>query len=358
MRIVLNPHATRGPYTERERMVVSSQLSQEARREISQWSEYAPSPLRRLTALASQLGVGELLYKDESNRLGQGSFKILGGAYAATLMLRGLPADNAVTLCCATDGNHGRSVAFAAKRHGCPCVVFMHEHAPVDKAAAISALGAKVIRVAGTYDDSVRHAQQTAKELGWMLIADTSDNALDITTRKVIQGYGVMVLEVVEQLNGSVGPTHVFVQAGVGGLAAAVAGILAEVFGTARPRLVVVEPAAAACLLQSALHGEPAKVGGNLRTVMEMLSAGEASAVAWPVLEQRADVFVAIEDAAALHAAHTLTRGREALSVGLSGAAGYAGLEETLKHPEVAAMLGLGKESRVLVFGTEQALSH
>ena len=336
--------------------MISHSRAEEAYREIGQWPEYAVTPLRRLSGLSTKLGVGEVLYKDESGRLGQGSFKTLGGAYAATLKLRTLPAGEQVTLCCATDGNHGRSVAFAAKRHGCECVVFMHDHAPLEKERAIIRLGARVMRVAGTYDDSVRHARDMAAQKGWVLVPDTSDDALDPTTRHVIQGYGVMMLETFRQLEQYGEPTHVFVQAGVGGLAAAVAGMLAEAYGARRPKLIVVEPEAAACLLESALRGEPAKVGGDLRTAMEMLSTGEASPVAWPVLRERADVFLAIEDAVAIATAHDLGAASQEnpLNVGVSGAAGLAGLIELLRHREAADLVGLSASSRVLVFGTEQ----
>jgi diaminopropionate ammonia-lyase len=342
-------------YSAREKLVISRELAHDARREIRQWPQYAVTPLHWLKERAARLGIGALYYKDESERLGQGSFKALGGAYAATLKLRHLGSTNPVTLCCATDGNHGRSVAFAARRHGCECVVFMHERAPADKEAAIRALGARVVRVDGQYDDSVRVARQAASDQDWVLIADTSDDAMDLTTRHVIQGYGVMALEVLEQLNSSARPTHVFVQCGVGGFAAAIAGVLADVWGEERPTLIVVEPETAACVMESALHGVPSKIGGDLRTQMAMLSAGEASPVAWPVLLQRADAFIAIDDAAAIAAAIELSSSQEAsLNVGISGAAGYAGLVELLRHTPDASMLGLNADSRVLVFGTEQ----
>jgi diaminopropionate ammonia-lyase len=233
----------------------------------------------------------------------------------------------------------------------------MHEHAPVDKERAIIGLGAHVVRVAGTYDDSVRHARDIANEKGWVLVPDTSEDALDPTARHVIQGYGVMMLETLQQLDQYDRPTHVFVQGGVGGLAAAVAGMLAEAYGPGRPTFVVVEPESAACLLESALQGTAATVGGDLRTAMEMLSTGEASPVAWPVLRQRADVFVAIDDAVAIDTANTLAAGsREApIDVGVSGAAGLAGLVALLRRREAAGLLGLGADSKVLVFGTEQS---
>jgi diaminopropionate ammonia-lyase len=359
MRVVLNPLATRTGYSEPEARVVSRTLAEVARREISQWPGYEITPLRSLEGTARELGLGQLLYKDESGRLGQGSFKTLGGAYAATIKLREVGANAKVTLCCATDGNHGRSVAFAAARFGQACVVFMHEHASAAKAAAISALGARVVRVKGTYDDSIREAKAAAQREGWLLVADTSEDESDPTTRLVMQGYGVMVLEIIEQLRDAPPPTHVMLQGGVGGLAAAVAGLLSDIYGARRPLMIVVEPEAAACLLESALSQRAAQIGGDLMTAMDMLSAGEASPVAWPILQRRADVFVAIDDAAAIEATRRLSVGSAhtaALDVGVSGAAGMAGLIELLEHKELAALLQLNTSSRVLVFGTEQAI--
>jgi diaminopropionate ammonia-lyase len=230
----------------------------------------------------------------------------------------------------------------------------MHEHAPRSKEQAIAAFGARVLRVAGTYDDSVRLAQKTAAEKGWILVADTSNDAMDVTTRHVMQGYGVTALEVLEQLQSqNTTVTHVFLQAGVGGFAGAICAIFAEVYGPDRPRVIVVEPEAAACVLESALLGRPAKVAGDLRTAMAMLSTGEASPVAWPILERRAEAFIAIEDAYAISATGQLAE--LGLSAGVSGAAGLAGLLGLLAHAEAASILGIDRQSRILVFGTEQA---
>lgn len=357
MRLAMNPKAEFGAYTDGEAEIVSIAAAEEARREIAGWPGYAASPLRRFDELARELGVGDILYKDEAQRFGQGSFKILGGAYAAARRLRELGWPPAATLCCATDGNHGRSVAFAARQHGCECVVFMHERAPEPKAAAIRALGAQVVRTPGTYDHSVREAAAAAAREGWVLIADTSDDAQDPTTRHVMQGYGVMVLEILQELGGTP-PTHVFLQSGVGGLAAGVAGPFADRLAGARPINIVVEPETAAALYESASRGKPTAVGGDLLTVMEMLSAGEVSPVAWPVLERRADAFMTIPDEAAILAKKRLLEGegrRFPLDVGLSGVAGLAGLIALMDAPRRAAELGLGKDARVLIIGSEGA---
>jgi diaminopropionate ammonia-lyase len=129
MRFAINPFAERSPYTPEEAQIVSVKSAAHAREEIRLWSEYEVTPLRSLSGRATRLMLGQFLYKDESGRLGRGSFKALGGAYATVLRLRRYDGPAGTTLCCATDGNHGLSVAYAARRHACPCVVYVHEHA-------------------------------------------------------------------------------------------------------------------------------------------------------------------------------------------------------------------------------------
>lgn len=356
MRFALNPLAERSACTAEEAEIVSCTSARRAHREISRWPGYAVTPLRSLDGLAEQVGVASVLYKDESERLGQRSFKALGGAYAAMLCLRSYQGSGSPTLCCATDGNHGASVAYAAKQHGCHCVVFMHENAPARKAAAIRQLGAEVVSTPGTYDDSVRIAANAASTRGWLLVPDTTDNPRDQTAWHVMQGYGVMVLEMIEQFAATGAPSHVFIQAGVGGLAAAVAGVMSDHYGQRRPTLIAVEPEAAACLLESNLRLRPAKVAGDLLTEMAMLSAGSASAAAWPILERRIDGFLAIGDALALSAHAGLsdaTCGDPSVDVGISGAAGVAGLMQLCACPRLSGLIGLSRSSRVAVIGTE-----
>jgi len=271
------------------------------------------------------------------------------------MKLRELSPSGRVTLACATDGNHGRSVAFAANRLGCEAVVYMHENALEYKAEAIRKLGARVVRTPGVYDDSVRMVKADAEREGWLLISDTSDPN-DVTVMRVMRGYGVMVLEILEQLSGKAMPTHVFIQGGVGGLTAGVVGVLTDIFGPNRPTFIVVEPETAACLMESALRFQPSAVSGDLHTEMRMLAAGEASPAAWPVLQRRIDAFMAIEDEPALRATARLNASegpRVALDIGVTGAASLAGAMELLKRPDLAALVGLDAESRVLVFGTE-----
>ncbi len=212
--------------------------------------------------------------------------------------------------------------------------------------------------VPGTYDDSVRMARAAAGRPGCILIADTSESDFEQVPAEIIQGYSVMILELLAQIGRSRMPTHVFVQGGVGGLAAAVAGSLAETLGRERPALVVVEPRAAACLMASARVGVPARIGGDLTTVMEMLSCGEASPVAWSILRHRADAFITIDDEAACRTVELLkdcdaTGEAVPIDAGPSGAAGLAGLVEISRQSSLRESLKLGPDARVLTFGTE-----
>ena len=358
MRLAVNPHALRTDYTAEEARVISLRAARAALAEMAGWRGYEISPLWSLPKLADRFGIAALYCKDETRRFGLGSFKALGGAYAAGLALRRLGSGaRAPVLCCATDGNHGQSVASGARRLGCRCVIFVHEHAPATKIEAMRRLGAEVIALPGNYDDSVRHAHDVAAREGWLLISDTSEDPCDPVAIDIMNGYGVLCLEALGQLYERM-PTHVFVQAGVGGLAAAVAGCFAEMRGTDRPRLIVVEPEAAACVMASGLSGKPTQIGGDLATRMEMLSCGQTSAPAWVVLQHRADAFVAVSDSEADEAVAALRNNTDmlrGLDVSPSAAAGLAGLLAILPDRAAAKSVGLDRDSRVLIIATEGA---
>jgi len=356
VRFLMNPRASRDPYTEDEAKIVSIASADRALSELRTWPGYRVSPLWDLPGMAGRLGVASLHCKDERHRFELGSFKALGGAYAAGLALQRQKSTHAPTLCCATDGNHGRAVAYGARRHGCRCVIFVHEHALESKLAPMQALGAEVIRVAGNYDDSVDYAKRMAADQGWMLISDTSDDVSDPVAAEVMQGYGIMILEAADQLNGRL-PTHAFVQAGVGGLAAAVAGCFAD-RAAERPTIIVVEPEAAACVMASAEKQGPFRIAGGLNTNMAMLSCGEASAAAWVILQRRADALMTISDEAADQAAASIAGTPDipgGLAITASAAAGLAGAIAAAQDPAIASMLRLNESSRVLMFATEGA---
>jgi diaminopropionate ammonia-lyase len=322
-----------------------------AKAAITGWPEYAPTPLRDLPDIARAAALGAVRLKDEAGRFGLGSFKALGGAYAVAELLRGQGKPQSVTVTCATDGNHGRAVAWGARRCGCRCVVFVHEAVSAGRAAAITALGAELRRVPGTYDDAVREADRVAQREGWSVISDTSWPGYLEVPRRVMQGYRLMADEALDQWDGAA-PSHVFVQAGVGGLAAAVA-VQIRTRLTPPPALIVVEPDRAACLLASAELGALTSVPGTLDTVMAGLACGEPSLLAWQELDRSAAAFMAIPDEATPPAMRLLADA--GIVTGESGVAGLAALLLAAADPAAKAALGLGAESRVLLFGTEGA---
>lgn len=343
-----------------------------ARREITSWPGYAPTPLREFPELAAGAGVASVRIKDEAPRFGLGSFKALGGAYAvaqvllAELARRNVAANatsrdlvagvhgeatRAITVTCATDGNHGRSVAWGAQRFGCACVIYVHHTVSQARVDAIAAYGAEVRRVPGTYDDAVRAAAAAAAEYGWFVVSDTSWDGYTQVPVDVMQGYRLMADEAAEQWSGPA-PTHVFIQGGVGGVAAAVSVQMRACYRPA-PSVIVVEPDQAACLLVSAELGTPTAIPGDLDTLMAGLACGEPSLLAWQELARGAAAFMAVPDAAAVECMRLLAG--LGMVAGESGVAGLAGLLVAAGDPAARAALGIDADSRVLLFSTEGA---
>jgi len=335
-----------------------------------------PTPLLALPALAAEVGVAAIHVKDEGGRLGLGSFKALGGAYAVARLvieeasrrlgrnidIAEIPTPavreiaSGMTFACATDGNHGRSVAQGASIVGAESVVFTHAGVSAERVAAIARYGARMVRVEGSYDESVAEAAMVAEREGWIVVSDTSWPGYERIPGLVMQGYTIMAREALRQL--AEPPTHVFVQAGVGGVAAAVAGHLALVLGAARPLFVVVEPARAACLYETAKAGHPVKLTPGESTVMAMLECHEPSLTAWRVLSRAADAFMTIDEDDAVFVMNRLARplGDDPIIVaGESGGVGLGGLLRTIADAAARSALGLDANSRVFVINTEGA---
>ena len=373
-----NPHARREPYPDALRGLLNLERARECRRWLARWDQIAtPTPLRSLPGLARRLGVGGIDLKDESLRSPLGSFKALGAPVALLRWVRGLhpgrDLDPAALLAgrhaaelaervviSATDGNHGRALAAAARSLGCRCVIVLHAHVSEEREAAIAALGARIVRVAGDYDASVREAARLAHEHDWQVVSDTSWEGYEAIPRDVMQGYAVIVDELLdaEPADAPCPWTHVFVQAGVGGLPAGIVSALWERYGSARPVFVVVEPEQADCLLQSARLGRPARASGRVDSVMAGLACGEASPLAWRVLEPAVDFFVGVADPAAVQAMRTLAAGEAGdvpVLAGESGAAGLAGLAVLAADTDGVRRVGLDARSRVLLLNTEGA---
>lgn len=378
VQLLSNPHAYPGmPYGPRQRAVLDWPGFTDAEREITSWPGYKMTPLLELDGLARRVGVASIWYKDEAWRFGLGSFKALGGAYAVFKVLmreiqhrtgasqvdaRGLISGafkdivSDITVTCATDGNHGRSVAWGAQMFGCRCVIYVHKNVSERRLAAITAFGAEVVRTAGGYDDAVRQAASDAAQFHRQVVSDTSYEGYMEVPKEVMQGYRVMVAEAVRQLPEGERPSHVFVQGGVGSLAAAVCAYLWEAWGRQRPKFIVVEPERADCLYQSGLHGRPMHASGNLDTLMAGLACGEVSHLSWEILASGADYFMTIPDQAALDCMKLLANGfgqDRPLVSGESGAAGLAGLLAAAGNTSTRTALALAPTSRILVFGTE-----
>lgn len=356
LRVAVNPRAAR-----RDAPYGASALTADgfaaAEREIASWPGYAATPLARLDGLARSVGLAALWYKDERGRFGLKSFKALGGAYAVRRVLerQARPARE-LTVACATDGNHGRSVAWGARFFGCNCVIFIHATVSEGRAAAIRGYGAEVVRVPGNYDDAVRHAAAEAARHGWFVVSDTSYAGYRDVPVDVMHGYGVMAAEIFRQLPAGEIPSHVFVQVGVGALAAAVCASFWLDWGSQRPRFVAVEPTRADCLARSVEAGRPVVVHGDLETVMAGLACGEVSEAAWEILREGTDVALAIGDDWALEAVRALANPRDGDPVVVAGETGGAGLAALLAlrdRPDLRAQLGLDASSRVLLLGSE-----
>ncbi len=374
-----NPRAMgKVPYPAHLESVLSDSMFAQARAEITRWPDYQPTPLHCLPGLADRIGIKRVFLKDESTRFGLGSFKALGGAYAVQRLLRqelqraegkelSLRSVNdrrydqikkTVTVATATDGNHGRSVAWGAHMFGCQCVIYIHAEVSEGRKAAMERFGARVVRIDGNYDDSVRQAAADAARNGWFIVSDTSYDGYTDLPKQVMAGYGVMIHEAVRQLPADAGCTHVFVQGGVGGLAAAICSYLWQNMGQEKPKFIVVEPDLADCLLRSAIRGEPETITIKSETIMAGLSCGEVSLLAWDILSLGADYFVSIPDVLVAPSMRLLAdgvAGDPPVVAGESAVAGLAALLVMAGNPALRDEFEINRDSKVLLFATEGA---
>ncbi|MBN3846135.1 diaminopropionate ammonia-lyase [Paraburkholderia sp. Ac-20342] len=349
-------------------------------KEIHGWPEYEAQPLHSLDNLASQVGVKKIYYKDESQRFGRGmgSFKALGAPYAVFCILADAvekatgqrPTSDdlrsgkfrsiteRVTVTVATDGNQGRGLAYAAKHFGCRCVVYIHEHVSPGRKEAMEALGAIVIRIQGEYEASVGRSRGDAKNNGWHFVSSTSwDNYASGSPRDVMNAYMVLVDEALNQLPDPKAVTHIFVQGGVGSIAAAIFLRFHQSLGGSNPRMIMVEPNEADCLYQSAFNKAPTPSAGSLHTIMAGLACREVSPAAWAILDWISSDFVTIPDSWAEHAMRVLAAGNGDTPV-VCGETAAGGTAVVLKSKEIPALresLGLDENSQVLLFGLEGA---
>lgn len=379
--LIENQSASRGGYPDDLRQVMSIEKAEQSRQWLSCWPALTreATPLWHLPNLAQRLGLAQLSIKDESQRAVLGSFKALGAPIALIRLILRERSDAAFipgalflgqcanelrdfTVISATDGNHGRALAAAAKDVGCRCVIVLHRNVSEEREKAIAAYCAEIVRIEGNYDASVQVAAELATKNGWYVVSDTSYDGYEEVPRDVMQGYGTIAAELLEQ-EGSVSDTacpysHVFLQGGVGGLAAGIVSYLWERYGEKRPTFIVVEPEQADCLFQSAIQGHAAQATGSVDSVMAGLACGESSPLAWRFLQPSVDFFQTIADDDAVKAMQVLASGSEEdipVVSGESGAAALAGLINLASSPEFRQQTRLNADSKVLLISTEGA---
>ena len=340
--------------------------------------DYAPTPLADLKRLAAGLGLGRLAVKDESARFGLNAFKGLGASYAVACYLAqhlGLSEGEMtyenltkpeyreqlrkVTLVTATDGNHGRGIAWAAKLFGVFAHVFMPKGSSTERLANIRGLGAEASFTTYNYDDTVRHAANLAKEKGWVLVQDTAFEGYTEIPLRIMQGYTTLAHEAMEQYDDM--PTHIFLQAGVGSMPGAIAGYFAAHDREKRPVVTIVEPNHADCIYRTAAasDGERHIVKGEFSSIMAGLSCGEPSPIAWEILKDYADHFVSVPEWVAAKGMRILGNPLDddpRVVSGESGAVTTGLVAELMQNRSLDYLrdrIGLGKDARIRCISTE-----
>ncbi len=342
------------------------------------FQQYSQTPLTSLPGLAEKLGVASIQVKDESYRFGLNAFKVLGGSYALGRYIADrlgediaqLPAERILsqevrdrlgelTFITATDGNHGRGVAWTARQLGQKAVVYMPEGSAKERLENIRAEGAQADILPMNYDQAVRLAAQRAEKFGWVMVQDTAWEGYTDIPLWIMQGYTTMGHELAQQLPEP--PTHLFLQAGVGSMAGAMAGFFANLYRENRPFITIVEPKKADCLFRTAKanDGKLHPVRGKMNTIMAGLACGEPCSIGWTVLESVADAFLSVSESVAADGMRILASpvaGDSPIVSGESGAAAFGAamdllLEDDLK--DIKEQLGINEHSRLLFISTE-----
>lgn len=348
----------------------------------SSFPQYKETPLAKLDNVAKSIGLAGIFVKDESYRFGLNAFKVLGGSFAMAKYLASRLGDDIsnldyekliskdikeklgdVTFYTATDGNHGRGVAWTANKLNQKSVVYMPFGSSIARLENIKKEGAEASITDMNYDDAVRLAAKNAKETNGVVVQDTAWEGYEEIPAWIMQGYGTMALEAIEQLKsyGVDRPTHIFVQAGVGSLAGAVQGVFASIYGKDCPITVIAESDLADCLYKSALakDGKPRFVGGTMQTIMAGLACGEPNTIGWEILRNYSTAFLSCPDWSAANGMRILGNpldGDERVKSGESGAVTMGVLYEIMtndEYKELREKLKLNKDSKVLLFSTE-----
>ncbi len=317
---------------------------------ITKWNNYSKTPLISLNKLSGELDIGNIFYKDESKRFNLKSFKALGGAYAVDIISKGMKN---ITISSATAGNHGRSVAWGAKRLGLNCKIFISQNVSKAREKTIEEFGAKIFRVKGNYENSLKECMKKSKLNKWKIVQDVSTRNYKFVPKLTMAGYSIMIKETSLQTNKYI--THIFLQAGVGGMAAgAVAGV-ARYFKRI-PKIIIVEPENAACVLKSIEKGKMTKIKISKESIMGGMSCNKMSLIPWQILKNTANCCLTISDKKVPDTITMLAKksfSDKKIVGGECSAPGVISLISACNNKKIRYKLNLGKKSNVLLIGCE-----
>ena len=328
-------------------------LIDEAIKSISSWNDYRPTPLLRLDKLSSELFLKEIYYKDESKRFTLKSFKALGGALAVEKIVNGRKN---ITVATATAGNHGRSVAWGAQKLGLNCKIFISENVSESRAKAMRDFGADVIQVKGNYDNSLKECIAQSQKNNWEIVQDTAWLGYELVPQYIMAGYTIMMKEIFDQINNDE-ISHVFLQAGVGGMASAMVAGIAK-FSNSIPKIIIVEPENADCILKSIKNNKTTRIEIKKESIMGGMSCGEVSKVAWDILKSSTNYCVSIPDTMVARVSLLLANkslSKNKIEAGECATPGIIALKGICFNQELKNKIKLNKNSKVLVFGCEGA---
>ena len=318
---------------------------------ISKWEGYAPTPLLSLNKLSKELNLKKIFYKDENKRFNLKSFKALGGAYAVEKVTKG---NKDIVVATATAGNHGRSVAWGAKRLGLKCKIFISEFVSEARGQAMSDLGADVIKVKGNYEKSLSECIKQSTENNWQIVQDVAWKDYMLIPKYTMAGYSVMMKEIKDQINNEK-ITHIILQAGVGGMAGAMVAGIARYLSNV-PVTIVVEPDSAACVLESIKTGKIEKIDIKRESLMGGMSCGEVSLVPWEILKNSVKHCISLPDdniAKTMKLLANSSFSDQQIIAGENSAPGVIGLIASCMDQNIKQNLKLDQNSNVLVFGCE-----
>jgi len=331
--------------------ILSSEDIDEAYKTISNWNNYSPTPLISLNKLNEKLKLNKIFYKDESKRFHLKSFKALGGAYAVEKIIKG---NDKKVISTATAGNHGRSVAWGSQKNGLECKIFISEFVSESRAEVMRNFGADVIRVKGNYEDSLNECIKQSNKNNWQIVQDVAWKDYKLVPKLTMAGYSVMMKEISEQIKNEK-ISHVILQAGVGGMAAAMVAGIARYLDYI-PQIIIVEPDSAACVLESIRTGKIEKISIEKESIMGGMSCGEVSLVPWEILKNSVHYCVTVSDDYVSKTVKYLANKQfsdEKIIGGECSTPGIASLVGLSNNHEIRKTINLNEDSSVLLFGCE-----